>query len=155
MTFVTLFFLYLQYEIVKFGDRETLIWWRFFSLGYGLLLIALGIALIIVEFSSLDANSVVIWSLLSSNQKSYFKNSLSNLQAERTKNVALCGAFSIIVGALICGSMASQQYLYTSGQIRWKAPSMSRLPQLEQHEQVDFVYLCYRDEDELPGNTTE
>jgi len=54
LTFVTLFILYLQYEIINFGYRDVLMWWRLISGVYGIILLALGIAVLIVEMSQIE-----------------------------------------------------------------------------------------------------
>lgn len=84
LTFITLFILYIQYEIVNFGYRNTLQWWRVVSGLYGLTLIILGAIELGLELS--DQPNIVsdIWATLSSNQKLYFDNDVDNLQAERT-----------------------------------------------------------------------
>jgi hypothetical protein len=46
LSLVTLIFLYLQYEVVNYGYRNGLFCWRIFAPLYGLLLIALGIAVL-------------------------------------------------------------------------------------------------------------
>ena len=43
--------------------------------------------------------------------------------------------------------------LFNESAIKWKPPMTSRLPKMEEHEQLDFVYLCYRDEDDVQHST--
>ena len=37
--------------------------------------------------------------------------------------------------------------LYAEMAILWKPPMISRLPNIEPHEQLDFVFHCIRDDD--------
>jgi hypothetical protein len=59
----------------------------------------------------------------------------------------LCGSFSIIVGLLILISVFPLHMLYLEMADKWKPPLISRLPVIEDHEQMDFVFKCVRDED--------
>jgi hypothetical protein len=93
-----------------------------------------------------------VWSDLSSNQKLYFDNSQSNLQSEREKNVVLIGIFAIIIGVFIVVQTCTIHQLYSVGAQVWKPPMTSRLPIKDQHEQLAFVFHCFRDEDEVPFN---
>ena len=83
LTFVTLFLLFIQYEIVHFGYRMALAYWRFFSGLYGFLILLLGIIELGIEFSQITIITEDVWATLSSNQKLYFDNSISNLESER------------------------------------------------------------------------
>jgi len=40
--------------------------------------------------------------------------------------------------------------LYGEGEKKWKAPMTSRVPRFEEHQAVDFVWFCMRD-DEYDG----
>ncbi|CDW77782.1 UNKNOWN [Stylonychia lemnae] len=148
LTFITLFVLYLQYEIVNFGYRNALIFWRFTSPLYGLIIVVLGIVELGVEFSNMDATCATVWKRLSSNQKLYFENSQDNLVSERSRNAAMIGAFALIIGILIIIQGYPLHELFSQSAIKWKPPMISRLPELEQHETVNFEYNHYHDEDE-------
>ena len=76
----------------------------------------------------------------------YFSNVVDNLEAERAKNVSMCGSFAIVVGLSIIAMGVTQHLLFSESAVKWKAPSSSRLPPQDQHEKVNFVYFCYRDE---------
>jgi hypothetical protein len=76
----------------------------------------------------------------------YFSNVVDNLEAERTKNVSMCGSFAIVVGLSIIAMGVTQHLLFSESAVKWKAPSSSRLPPQDQHEKVNFVYFIYRDE---------
>eukprot|EP00347_Sterkiella_histriomuscorum_P011122 403373675 len=154
LTFVTLFVLFLQYEIVNFGYRFALTYWRYVSGTYGFIILLLGIIEIGVEFVNMDSNTESVWRTLSSNQKLYFDNSKDNLVFERQQNALMVGIFSIVIGLLILVQVGTLQMLYRESGIKSRPPMTSRLPVVEQHEQMKFVYLCYRDEEEAQNNTT-
>lgn len=122
-------------------------YWRIISAIYGFTLGILGAILLGIELGSLDDTCTTVWSKMSSNQKLYFDNSFDNLKSERSKNVLMCGFFSISVGVMVIISAVTQQLLFSEGALRWKAPSTSRLPTRDIHEKVDFVWVCYRDDD--------
>lgn len=82
----------------------------------------------------MDSTCNTVWQSLSSNQKLFFQNSVSNLKTQRTKNVSLGGAFAMIVGAIIMGSGVTLHFLFAESALRWKPPSTSRLPKIEPHE---------------------
>ncbi|TNV78195.1 hypothetical protein FGO68_gene8390 [Halteria grandinella] len=150
LSFVTLGFLYCQYEIVTYGYRSVLVWWRLISLLYGLALVILGAILLGSELGSIETVCGEVWAKMSSNQKAYFNNTIDDLKSERSKNVALMGVFALILGAAICLSAGTQHMLYGEGARKWKAPMTSRVPQFERHQGVDFVWYCMRD-DEYDG----
>ena len=54
LTFVTLLVLAIQYEIVNFSLRSTLIWWRVFSGLYGLAILVLGCVELGIEISGMQ-----------------------------------------------------------------------------------------------------
>jgi hypothetical protein len=147
LSFVTLGFLFCQYEIVTYGYRSLLMWWRFVAFLYGAGLIVLGVIIFAVEMGKLDSACETVWAKMSANQKLFFGNSIDQLKAERSKNAGLCGAFAIIVGGMTLLSGLAQHVLYTESAERWRAPITSRLPSSEKHEKVSFVFECYRDED--------
>lgn len=95
----------------------------------------------------MEATCDSVWAKMSSNQKAFFDNHVSQLRSERSKNVSMMGAFAIIVGFFMLISAGTQYMLYRESAQRWRPPLTSRLPQLENHEPVDFVYVCYRDDD--------
>lgn len=76
----------------------------------------------------------------------YFQNVVANLEAERTKNITMCGAFAIVIGLCMMASGITQHLLFSESAVKWKAPSTSRLPPQEMHEKVNFIYYCYRDD---------
>jgi len=121
---------------------------------YGVALIVLGAILLGMEMSAMDQTCQGVWAKLSSNQKSYFSNNYDALVQERTKNVSMCGAFAIIVGFFMFASGVTQHMLFSESAVRWKPPQTSRLPQHERHEKMDFVYVCYRDDDYDGPHTT-
>jgi len=129
-------------------------WWRFVSGIYGLILMILGAIELGMELSDMPNIVNEVWATLSSNQKLYFDNSIDNLEAERMKNASLIGAFAIVIGFMIDLMVISLHFLYQESAVKWKPPMTSRLPDLEEHEQVDFVYLCYRDDDQ-PSHTSQ
>ena len=88
-----------------------------------------------------------IWSKLSQNQKLYYNDNRSNLEADRSKNVSMMGAFAIVIGFFVIVSGVTQHFLYSESAIVSKPPSTSRLPPTDQHEKVNFVYFCFRGED--------
>jgi len=114
---------------------------------YGSVLVALGIIIFAVEMGRLGSTTQEAWDAMSANQQSFFSNSMDNLKAERAKNAGLCGAFAIIIGGFVILSGISQSVLYSETEVKWRAPNTSRLPIPEQHEKVEFIYECYRDED--------
>jgi len=59
--------MYLQYEIVNFGYRNALIYWRFTSPLYGLIILVLGIIELGAEFTNMDDTASSVWKRLSSN----------------------------------------------------------------------------------------
>jgi hypothetical protein len=65
LSFVTLGLVFCTYEIVNYGQRQLMMYWRFLSALYGLALIILGIILLITELSTLSATCAAIWSTLS------------------------------------------------------------------------------------------
>ena len=140
-------FLYCQYEIVNYGYRPLMMWWRFATLLYGGVLVALGVIIFAVEMGRLGSTTQEAWDAMSANQQAFFSNSMDNLKAERAKNAGLCGAFAIIIGGFVILSGISQTVLYSETEVKWRAPNTSRLPIPEVHEKVEFVYECYRDED--------
>jgi hypothetical protein len=146
LSFVTLGLLYCTYEIVNFGYRSLLMWWRLVSVLYGIALLILGAILLGTELGNMTTTCASVWAKMSQNQKMYFSNVVDNLEAERTKNVSMCGAFAIVVGLSIIVMGVTQHLLYSESAVKWKAPSTSRLPPQDQHEKVNFVYFCYRDE---------
>ena len=115
---------------------------------YGLILVALGAVELGLELQNLTTNSENVWQTLSANQKLYFSNDVSNLQSERQKNVATLGAFAIVVGVMFVVQAVTLHLLYQQSAVKWVPPSVSRMPQIESHEQMDFVYLHFRDEEE-------
>jgi len=98
---VTLGLLYCQYEIVTYGYRSVLVWWRLISLLYGLTLVILGAILLGTELGSIDTVCDTVWAKMSANQRAFFDDSIDSLKEERSKNVALCGVFALIVGVSI------------------------------------------------------
>jgi hypothetical protein len=57
LTFVTLFFLFLSYEVVNFGYREAQKYWRFIAGAYGLIIVILGIVEIGIEFTGMSSTT--------------------------------------------------------------------------------------------------
>lgn len=101
LSFVTLGLLFCQYEIVNYGYRAVLVWWRFISIAYGFALMILGAILLGSELGQIDSVCDDVWAKMSNNQRTFFDSNIANLKQERSKNVALCGVFAIIVGAFI------------------------------------------------------
>ncbi len=95
---MTLGLLFCQYEIVNYGYRSVLYFWRVISILYGVALLILGAILLGTELGSMDETCAQVWATMSPHQQSYFLNNVQNLSAERSTNVRLCGAFAIIVG---------------------------------------------------------
>ena len=124
-----------------------MMFWRFISALYGLALIILGIILLITELASMSDTCTTIWGKLSQNQKLFFSDNKSNLEAERSKNVSMMGAFAIVLGFFLIVSGITQHYLYSESAVVSKPPSTSRLPPSDQHEKMHFVYFCFRGED--------
>jgi hypothetical protein len=52
-----------------------------------------------------------------------------------------------VLGVLVTTTGGTLHMLYRQMAIKWKPPMMSRLPQKEDHEQVDFIFHCIRDDD--------
>lgn len=86
---------------------------------------------------------------MSNNQKQYFNYDVGQLQRERKKNDALVGAFAIAIGLITIISAFPLHMLYTEMALKWKPAMSSRLPEFEPHEQVDFVFKCIRDDDDV------
>lgn len=61
LTFVTLALLFCTYEIVSYGQRQLMMFWRIISALYGLALIVLGIILLIIELASMVETCSEIW----------------------------------------------------------------------------------------------
>ena len=140
LSFVTLALMFCTYEIVNYGQRSLMMYWRVISALYGLALIILGIILLIMELASMSDTCTTIWGTLSQNQKIFFKDNKSNLEAERSKNVSMMGAFAIVVGFFVIVSGVTQHLLYSESAIISKPPSTSRLPPSDKHEKMNFVY---------------
>lgn len=98
------------------------------SVLYGIALLILGAILLGMELGNMKTTCASVWAKMSQNQKMYFSNVVDNLEAERTKNVSMCGAFAIVVGLSIIVMGVTQHLLYSESAVKWKAPSSSRLP---------------------------
>jgi hypothetical protein len=120
------------------------------ALLYGIALVILGSILLGVELGGISDTCNKLWITMSTNQKAYFSNNVDNLISERSKNVSMCGSFALIIGACMIASGVTQHLLYRESEVKWKPPSTSRLPPTDFHEKVEFVYVCYRD-DEYDG----
>ena len=77
----------------------------------------------------------------------FFKDNKSNLEAERSKNVSMMGAFAIVVGFFVIVSGVTQHFLYSESAIVSKPPSTSRLPPTDKHEKMTFIYAYQRGPD--------
>lgn len=66
---------------------------------------------------------------------------------QRRLNVTLFGAFAFIIGAMFLVMAGTLSKLYKEMAIKWLPPMVSRLPEKEEHEKVDFIFYCIRDED--------
>ena len=108
---MTLLVLAIQYEIVNFSLRSTLIWWRVFSGLYGLAILVLGCIELGLEISGMQSTCQAAWDRMTSNQKLYFQYNVDNLVSERTKNASMIGAFAIVIGFLIIVQVLSLHYL--------------------------------------------
>lgn len=62
-------------------------------------------------------------------------------------NISLCGGFAITVGVLIIISTVTIHILYNELDVKWIPPMISRIPEKDKHEHMDFVFHCIRDED--------
>ena len=81
---------------------------------------------------------------MTSNQKLYFQYNLDNLVSERTKNASMIGAFAIVIGFLIIVQVLSLHYLAMASALSQGSKRKnltSRMPVVEHHEQMNFVYL--------------
>lgn len=67
LSFFTLFLLYIQYEVVNYCNKDALLWWRFFILLYGIIILTLGIAELCVDLIQVTDKSASIWLTLSNN----------------------------------------------------------------------------------------
>ena len=67
LSFVTLALLFCTYEIVNYGQRQLMMFWRIMSLLYGLALIVLGIVLLAIELGSMAETCSSIWVKMSQN----------------------------------------------------------------------------------------
>jgi hypothetical protein len=59
---------------VSYGYKTAVSCWRFFAAIYGLIIIGLGIAFLIVESMHNKDRAGVRWEKMSSNEKFYFEN---------------------------------------------------------------------------------
>jgi hypothetical protein len=148
---VTLLVLAIQYEIVNFSLRSTLIWWRVFSGLYGLAILVLGCIELGLEISGMQSTCQAAWDRMTSNQKLYFQYNVDNLVSERTKNASMIGAFAIVIGFLIIVQVLSLHYLAMASALSQGSKRKnltSRMPVVEHHEQMNFVYLTQREEED-------
>jgi len=83
LSLLTLFFLYMQYEVVNYGYRSGLFCWRIFAPIYGIILLILGIVLIAVDLPKNGEASANKWAVMSNNQKLFFDNNLSSYEKEK------------------------------------------------------------------------
>lgn len=67
LSFVTLGLLYCTYEIVNYGYRSLLMWWRVVSIMYGLALLILGAILLGMELGSMTTTCAAVWAKISQN----------------------------------------------------------------------------------------
>ncbi len=67
LSFVTLGFLYCTYEIVNFGYRSLLMWWRLISILYGIALLILGAILLGMELGNMKTTCSQVWAKMSQN----------------------------------------------------------------------------------------
>ena len=65
LSFVTLALVFCTYEIVNYGQRQLMMFWRFISMLYGLALIVLGIILLIMELAAMADTCSTIWGKMS------------------------------------------------------------------------------------------
>jgi hypothetical protein len=65
---------------------------------------------------------------MSINEKSYFNNSVQSLIDTRQKNIALMGAFTLVVGILVLITAVPLHFLHTEMALKWKPAMESRLP---------------------------
>jgi hypothetical protein len=75
--------MFIQYELVSYGLQNMICCWRIFTPIYSLTLIALAISLLAIELPQTAAFSATAWASMTSNQKSFFENSVANLESER------------------------------------------------------------------------
>lgn len=59
----------------------------------------------------------------------------------------MAGAFAIVVGFLMMVSGFTMHKLFRESAERWRPPQTSRLPELEMHEKMDFIYINDRDDE--------
>lgn len=78
---MTLGLLYCQYEIVHFGYRPLLAWQRVVAILYGIALIVLGAILLGKEMGNIGLTCDAVWATMSSNQRAFFSNQVTNLRA--------------------------------------------------------------------------
>ena len=74
--------------------------------------------------------------------------------SERSRNAAMIGAFSMIIGLSIIIQGYPLHELYSQSAIKWKPPMISRLPEFEHHETMNFEYNNYHDDDD-PRTTNQ
>jgi hypothetical protein len=67
LSLVTLVFLYLQYEVVNYGNRSGIFCWRIMAPLYGLSLIALGVAVMAAELPTNGNTVLTKWDAMSNN----------------------------------------------------------------------------------------
>ena len=67
LSFVTLGLLYCTYEIVNFGYRSLLMWWRLVSVLYGIALLILGAILLGTELGTMKITCSQVWAKMSQN----------------------------------------------------------------------------------------
>ena len=60
----------------------------------------------------------------------------------------------MVVGLLTTAMAYPLQMMYTFMEAQKKPVVTSRLPKIEPHEQLDFVFHCMRDDDMLDDHTT-
>lgn len=134
---------------MNYGYKSSVACWRVFAAIYGLIILVLGILVLAIDISKSRDKAAASWMTMSNNQKQYFNYDVGQLQRERKKNDALVGAFAIAIGLITIVSAFPLHMLYTEMALKWKPAMSSRLPEFEPHEQVDFVFKCIRDDDDV------
>lgn len=97
---VDILLLFLFYEIVLYTMKDFLNVNRWISTIWGIAMVACGVLVIIIEIPLAKRTSKNVWQAMSTNQRKFFGNDVSNLTRMRGLNAMYVGIFTIVIGAL-------------------------------------------------------
>jgi hypothetical protein len=135
---VDLILLFLFYEIVLYTLKDFLNVNRVISLGWGIIMVVLGILVIVIEIPMTKSNSENVWKAMSVNQKNFFENNVDVLARTRGLNSMYIGIFTVVIGAFFIGISVFLFRMDRDLKQSIVFPSRSTLPVIEGHERLFF-----------------